>query len=113
MNRTINPQELKSLLANKEVKVIDVRRKDDYAADNSAIPGASWFDPANIDRWCDTMPTDKELILYCVRGGAVSNSVVHCLSLADCTLHRQGGRVSLRTLKQGARYRERNKGDTL
>ncbi len=79
MNRTINPQELKSLLANKEVKVIDVRRKDDYAADNSAIPGASWFDPANIDRWCDTMPTDKELILYCVRGGAVSNSVVDTL----------------------------------
>ncbi len=79
MSRTINPQELKSLLANKDVKVIDVRRKDDYAADNSAIPGASWFDPANIDRWCDTMPTDKELILYCVRGGAVSNSVVDTL----------------------------------
>ncbi len=79
MSRTINPQELKSLLANKDVKVIDVRRKDDYAADNSAIPGASWFDPANIDRWCDTMPTDKELILYCVRGGAVSNSVLDTL----------------------------------
>ncbi len=79
MSRTINPQELKSLLENKDVKVIDVRRKDDYAADNSVIPGASWFDPANIDRWCDTMPTDKELILYCVRGGAVSNSVVDTL----------------------------------
>ncbi len=79
MSRTINPQELKSLLETKDVKVIDVRRKDDYAADNSAIPGATWFDPANIDRWCDTMPTDKELILYCVRGGAVSNSVVDTL----------------------------------
>ncbi len=79
MSRTINPQELKSLLGNKDVTVIDVRRKDDYAADNSAIPGASWFDPANIDRWCDTMPKDKELVLYCVRGGAVSNSVVDTL----------------------------------
>ncbi len=79
MSRTINPQELKSLLGNKDVKVIDVRRKDDYAADNSAIPGASWFDPANIDGWCDTMPKDKELVLYCVRGGAVSNSVVDTL----------------------------------
>ena len=51
MSRTINPQELKSLLENKDVKVIDVRRKDDYAADNSAIPGASWFDPVlNLTR---------------------------------------------------------------
>ncbi len=79
MSRTINPQELKSLLANKDVKVIDVRRKEDYAADSSAIPGATWFDPANIDGWCDTMPTDKDLVLYCVRGGAVSNSVVDTL----------------------------------
>ncbi len=79
MSRTIKPQELKSLLETKDVKVIDVRRKDDYAADNSAIPGATWFDPANIDGWCDTMPTDKELVLYCVRGGAVSNSVVDTL----------------------------------
>ena len=79
MDRTINPQELKNILENKDVKIIDVRRKEDYAADNTAIPGASWFDPANIDGWCDTMPTDKDLILYCVRGGAVSNSVVDTL----------------------------------
>lgn len=79
MNRTINPQELKSKLGNKDVTVIDVRRKEDYAADNSAIPGSTWFDPANIDNWCSTLPTDKEVVLYCVRGGAVSNSVVDTL----------------------------------
>ncbi len=79
MSRTINPQELKTLLETTDVKIIDVRRKDDYAADNSAIPGATWFDPANIDGWCDTMSTDKDLVLYCVRGGAVSNSVLDTL----------------------------------
>jgi len=79
MSRTINPQEFKSLLGSKDVTVIDVRRKDDYAADNSVIPGAIWFDPANIDNWCSTLPTDKEVVLYCVRGGAVSNSVVDTL----------------------------------
>lgn len=79
MNRTIKPEELKSTLGNKDLKVIDVRRKDDYLADNSAIPGSTWFDPANIDGWCDTMPTDKEVVLYCVRGGAVSNAVVDAL----------------------------------
>ena len=79
MNRTIKPQDLKSILGNKDVKVIDVRRKDDYAAADSTISNSSWFDPANIDGWCDMMPKDKEVVLYCMRGGAVSNSVVDTL----------------------------------
>ncbi len=79
MSRTINPQEFKALQGNNDITVIDVRRKDDYAADSSAIPGATWFDPANIDNWCSTLPADKEIVLYCVRGGAVSNSVVDTL----------------------------------
>jgi rhodanese-related sulfurtransferase len=79
MDRTINAQELKSILGNREVQIIDVRRKEDYAADNSVIPNATWFDPANIDSWCDTIPREKEVVLYCMRGGAVSNSVVDAL----------------------------------
>jgi rhodanese-related sulfurtransferase len=79
MSRTINPQEFKSLQGSNDVTVIDVRRKDDYAADNSAIPGSTWMDPTQIDNWCATLPADKEVVLYCVRGGAVSNSVVDTL----------------------------------
>lgn len=79
MSRTINPQEFKSMLGNKDLTVIDVRRKEDYMADNSAIPGSTWFDPANIDNWCTTLPENKEVVLYCVRGGGVSNSVVDTL----------------------------------
>lgn len=79
MSRTINPQEFKTLLGSKDVTLIDVRRKEDYAADNSVIPGSTWFDPANIDNWCSTLPTNKEVVLYCVRGGGVSNSVVDTL----------------------------------
>ena len=79
MSRTINPQELKSILGNKDVTVIDVRRKEDYMADNSVIPGSTWFDPANIENWCTTLPENKEVVLYCVRGGGVSNSVVDTL----------------------------------
>ena len=79
MSRTIKPEELKSVLGNKDLTVIDVRRKEDYTADNSVIPGSTWFDPANIDNWCSTMPQDKDVVLYCVRGGGVSNSVVDTL----------------------------------
>lgn len=79
MSRTINSQELKSILGNKEVSVIDVRRKDDYAADSNAIPGSTWLDPSQIETWSKTLSKDKEVVLYCVRGGAVSNSVVDAL----------------------------------
>lgn len=79
MSRTIQAQELKSILGNKDVTLIDVRRKDDYAADSSAIPGATWLDPTQIDNWSSSLPADKEVVLYCVRGGAVSNSVVDTL----------------------------------
>lgn len=79
MSRTINPQEFKTILGSKDVEVIDVRRKEDYAADNSVIPGSTWFDPTNIDNWCTTLPENKEVVLYCVRGGGVSNSVVDTL----------------------------------
>jgi rhodanese-related sulfurtransferase len=79
MSRTIQAQELKSILGSKDVTVIDVRRKDDYASDISAIPGATWLDPAQIDNWSSSLPADKEVVLYCVRGGAVSNSVVDAL----------------------------------
>jgi rhodanese-related sulfurtransferase len=79
MSRTISTQELKTIQGNKDITLIDVRRKEDYTADNSVIPGSIWFDPANIDNWCTTLPENKEVVLYCVRGGAVSNSVVDAL----------------------------------
>jgi rhodanese-related sulfurtransferase len=79
MNRTIKPMEFKTLQGNNKIKLIDVRRKEDYEGDSCAIPGSTWFDPANIDNWCSTLPTDEEVVLYCVRGGAVSNSGVDTL----------------------------------
>ena len=79
MSRTINAQEFKSILDNKNVTVIDVCRKEDYSADSNTIPGSFWLDPAQIGTWCETLPADKEVVLYCVRGGSVSNSVVDTL----------------------------------
>jgi len=79
MNRTINPQEFKSMLDKTNVTIIDVRRKEDYAADSNVIPGANWMDPTEISSWSESLPADKEIVLYCVMGGAVSNSVVDTL----------------------------------
>jgi phage shock protein E len=61
------------------VYVLDVRREADYAASNESLPGAHWKNPELLLDWADSLPQDRAIVLYCVRGGAVSNSVVDAL----------------------------------
>jgi len=72
MERTIKPQDLNP----DDALVLDVRREGDYAASNETIPGAFWKNPEKIDAWIGALPKTQEVVIYCVRGGAVSNSVV-------------------------------------
>lgn len=74
MERSIKAQDLKDNLSN--VNIIDVRRKADLETDTSKLPGAIWHDPEQIETWAVQLPKDKEIVLYCVRGGSVSNAVL-------------------------------------
>ncbi len=77
MNRTISPSELKQLLANrKTVLLLDVRPRSDYDTDGQKIPGAAWLNPERLAQWSTALPLDRDIVIYCVRGGSVSNSVV-------------------------------------
>ncbi len=75
MERTVRPQDLK--LAGKHL--IDVRRAADRDASPEQIPGAAWHDPEKLAEWAGSLPKDREIVLYCVRGGSVSNAVVEAL----------------------------------
>lgn len=75
MERTIKPQDL--ILAGKHL--IDVRRVADRDASAEQLPGATWHNPEMLADWAATLPKDKEIVLYCVRGGSVSNGVVDAL----------------------------------
>jgi rhodanese-related sulfurtransferase len=61
------------------VYVLDVRREADYTASNESLPGAYWKNPEHLVDWADDLPKDQDIVLYCVRGGAVSNTVVDAL----------------------------------
>lgn len=77
MNRSISPEDLKQLLyLRKNVLVLDVRRKSDYQTDSQKITGAAWLDPDKLTLWSTALPLDRDIIIYCVRGGSVSNMVV-------------------------------------
>lgn len=77
MSRTMLPTDLQQLMTNrKNILLIDVRRRNDYEADAQKLPGAAWLDPEKPMQWSTALPLDREIVIYCVRGGSVSNSVV-------------------------------------
>lgn len=77
MDRTINPDTLKTELAGK--LILDVRRAADRDAAPGQLPGAQWKNPEQLAEWTDSLSTDQQIVLYCARGGSVSNSVVDAL----------------------------------
>jgi rhodanese-related sulfurtransferase len=74
MERTIKPEDLAAIVST--VMVLDVRRKEDREPSSEAIEGAIWKDPTQIEQWVGAVPREHPVILYCVRGGSVSNSVL-------------------------------------
>lgn len=84
MSKMITPEEVKKVLKeNEDVLILDVRRKSDYEADSKSVAGAVWRDPENVDEWSKEIPTDKDVVIYCVRGGSVSKSVSDRLAQED------------------------------
>lgn len=56
-------EELKPLLGNPEVVVLDVRLGGRNAP--TRIPGAAYEDPGNVGDWSSRYPKDKRIVLYC------------------------------------------------
>ncbi len=79
MSTSITPAELKDRLSQKKVFLLDVRRKADFEKSPETIEGAVWHDPENVQEWSTSLPKDQELVVYCVRGGSVSQSVADAL----------------------------------
>ncbi len=61
--------------AHPDVTLLDVRRKTDYDSSPAIIPGARWRDPEKIDQWRAELAAGRSTVVYCVKGGPVSQSV--------------------------------------
>ena len=59
--------------------ILDVRRKADIEASPYKIHGAIWRDPDRINDWSTELSVGRKIIAYCVKGGAVSQSVAERL----------------------------------
>jgi len=65
-----------------EAVLLDVRRFGMYQQAATTIPGARWRDPARVDEWCAELPTDREVVVYCVYGHEVGRSTAMRLRAA-------------------------------
>ena len=76
MEKIITPTELTALLqSGNKVTLLDVRRKRTTTKSPAGIGDAQWHDPATVEQWLPALPKEQEVLLYCVRGGSVSQSV--------------------------------------
>ena len=92
------------LAATRDITLLDVRRKADFDQWPRKIKGARWFDPEAVAEWLDAVPRDRDVVVYCVKGGSVSQSVTEKLAGQGCRArfleggikawHEDGGAVS-------------------
>jgi len=57
-------EELKSMLGNPDVIILDVDRKGNWEDRDQKILGAVREDPKEIESWMNEYPKDKTLVLY-------------------------------------------------
>lgn len=62
--------------------VLDVRRAGVFDVAATRLAGAQWQDPARVDAWASTLPTDREIVVYCVYGHEVGRATAMRLRAA-------------------------------
>jgi rhodanese-related sulfurtransferase len=58
-------EELKGMLGNPDLVIVDVRRDGDWKSSTVKVKGAVREDPEKVDTWMNKYPKDKTLVFYC------------------------------------------------
>jgi hypothetical protein len=61
----ITKEELKPMMGDADVAIIDVRNGRDWTSSEFKIKGAVYGDPKKIDEWNGQFNKDTKLVLYC------------------------------------------------
>ncbi|WP_374685082.1 rhodanese-like domain-containing protein [Rhizobacter sp. J219] len=77
MPNSVSVENLRELLASPAPPiVIDVRRQQAFADSPATIPGSLRRLPESVESWASELPTDGQIVVYCVHGHQVSQGVV-------------------------------------
>ena len=97
----ISPQELRNSIGTAAAPlIIDVRRSEDFDADDVQIVGAIRRLPDQVDQWRHEIPEGRRAVVYCVRGQRVSQGVTAALTSAGADVrYLEGGIAAWRERK--------------
>jgi rhodanese-related sulfurtransferase len=59
--------------------LVDVRRQDEFEANDRLIIGASRYAPEQVDSWSRALSSSRSVVAYCSHGGEVSQRVATAL----------------------------------
>jgi len=62
---TISKEELKPLLESSDLVLLDVRKGRDWSSSEFKIKGAVRASGDDFDKWSETYPKEKKIVLYC------------------------------------------------
>ena len=121
MDACITPAALRQSLASANPPiVIDVRKEPTYLGASDLVRGALRRDPAGVEQWKPTLPAAASVVVYCVHGRKVSQSVAKALGAKYLeggieSWRASGGEVVAKPVKSSSRWvtRERPKIDRI
>ena len=61
----LSKEELRAMLGNSDLVIIDDRTGADWSASEFKIKGAVREDPGKAEAWMDKYPKDKTIVIYC------------------------------------------------
>ena len=61
----MSTDELKAMLDDPDLLILDVRRGKDWSSSEFKIKGATYYKPENYDEWINRIPKSKKVVLYC------------------------------------------------
>lgn len=76
MDKTISPAQLRSRIeSGEDFLLLDLRKQEDFDADPVLLQGAVKLDPSKVSTWEDLVAGKPNTVLYCARGGGISQSI--------------------------------------
>ena len=61
----VTKEELKAMLEDENLMILDVRRGKDWKSSEFKIQGATYAKPEAYAEWAGRFPKDKKYVLYC------------------------------------------------
>jgi rhodanese-related sulfurtransferase len=86
MPATTSISELAKVLGTPRAPIIvDVRRDEAFKTAQHLLAGAIWRSPQRVQHWCDGLPRNRPLVVYCAHGQEVSQGVAEALDAAGAS----------------------------